>query len=40
MLDDPILKNYDVLCIDRKNKVLAKDVKNEINKTEIEAESK
>ena len=40
MLDDNILKKYDVLCINRKNKELAKDVKDEINKKEIEAKSK
>ena len=40
MLDDNILKKYDVLCINRKNKELAKDIKDEINKKEIEAKSK
>jgi hypothetical protein len=37
---DLILKKYDVLCINRKNKELAKDIKDEINKKEIEAKSK
>ena len=32
---DNILKKYDVLCINRKNKDLAKDIKDEINKKEI-----
>ncbi len=40
MLDDNILKKYDVLCINRKNKELAKDIKDEINKKEIEAKNK
>ena len=40
MLEDLILKNYDILCINRKNKELVKDVKDEINKKEIEAKSK
>jgi len=40
MLDDNILKKYDVLCINRKNKELAKDVKDEITKKEIEAKNK
>lgn len=40
MFDDNILKKYDVLCINRKNKELAKDIKDEINKKEIEAKSK
>jgi len=40
MAQDLILKHYDVLCINRKNKELAKDVKDEINKKEIEAKSK
>jgi len=40
MLEDDILKYYEVLCINRKNKKLAKDVKEEINKYEIEARSK
>ena len=34
MLEDNILKKYDVLCINRKNKELAKDIKDEINKKE------
>jgi len=33
--EDNILKHYDVMCINRKNKELAKDVKDEINKQEI-----
>jgi hypothetical protein len=40
MAEDNILKKYDVLCVNRKNKELAKDVKDEINKKEIEAKSK
>lgn len=40
MSEDLILKQYDVLCINRKNKELAKDVKDEINKAEIVAKSK
>ena len=40
MFEDNILKKYDVLCINRKNKELAKDIKDEINKKEIEAKSK
>jgi len=39
MLDDNILKKYDVLCINRKNKKLAKDIKDEINKKELIAKS-
>jgi hypothetical protein len=38
--EDNILKKYDVLCINRKNKELAKDIKDEINKKEIEALNK
>ena len=34
MKEDNILKHYDVLCINRKNKELAKDIKDEINKQE------
>jgi hypothetical protein len=37
MLEDNILKKYDVLCINRKNKELAKDIKDEINKKELVA---
>ncbi len=40
MKQDLILKKYDVMCINRKNNDLAKDVKDEINKKEIEAKSK
>jgi hypothetical protein len=39
MLEDNILKKYDVLCINRKNKELAKDIKDEINKKELIAKS-
>jgi hypothetical protein len=39
MLDDNILKKYDVLCINRKNKELAKDIKDEINKKELIAKA-
>jgi len=35
MKEDNILKDYDVMCINRKNKDLAKDIKDEINKQEI-----
>jgi hypothetical protein len=34
MTEDNILKHYDVMCINRKNKNLVKDVKDEINKQE------
>ena len=34
MKEDDILKHYDILCINRKNKELAKDIKDEINKQE------
>jgi guanylate kinase len=40
MLEDNILKNYDILCINRKNKELAKDIKDEINKKEIKLKIK
>jgi site-specific DNA-methyltransferase (adenine-specific) len=40
MKEDGILKHYDVLCINRKNKELAKDVKDEINKQETIAREK
>jgi len=40
IMEDNILKKYDVLCINRKNKEIAKDIKDEINKKEIEAKSK
>lgn len=40
MLEDQVLKQYDVLCINRKNKELAKEIKDEINKAEIIAKSK
>ena len=39
MLEDNILKKYDVLCINRKNKELAKDIKDEINKKELIAKA-
>ena len=39
MIDDNILKKYDVLCINRKNKQLAKDIKDEINKKELIAKA-
>ena len=35
MLEDNILKKYDILCINRKNKELVKDIKDEINKREL-----
>ncbi len=37
MLEDKVLKKYDIMCINRKNTELAKDVKDEISKKEIEA---
>jgi len=40
MNEDLILKKYDVLCVNRKNKDIAKDIKDEIIKKEIEAKSK
>jgi len=40
MFEDNVLKKYDVLCINHKNKDLVKDIKDEINKKEIEAKSK
>ena len=39
MNDDNILQKYDVLCINHKNKKLAKDIKDEIAKAERIAES-
>src|SRR5437868_15369092 len=39
MTEDNILNKYDILCINRKNKELANDVKNDIIKKEIEARS-
>ena len=39
MTQDKIFKRYDVLCINRKNNELAKDVKEEINKYELIAKS-
>ena len=40
MLEDDILKQYDILCINRKNKKLAKDVSAEISKAEKIAKGK
>ena len=40
MEQDLILKKYDILCVNRKDKDLAKDIKDEINKKEKEAFSK
>ncbi len=40
MLENNILNKYDILCINRKNNTLAKEVKDEITKCEIEAKSK
>jgi len=40
MKEDLILKRYSILCINRNNKKLAKDVKDEITKAEIQAKSK
>ena len=39
MMEDGILKKYSVMCINRKNKELAKDVKDEIMKQELIAKS-
>jgi hypothetical protein len=39
MEEDIILKKYKILCINRKNKLLAKDVKEKINTCEIEAKN-
>jgi site-specific DNA-methyltransferase (adenine-specific) len=39
MLEDKILKNYNILCINRKNNDLAKDIKDEIIKQETIARS-
>jgi hypothetical protein len=39
IFEDNILKKYDVLCINRKNKELAKDIKDEINKRELVAKA-
>ena len=39
MLDDNVLKNYNVLCINRKNKELAKDIKDDIAKQETIAKA-
>ena len=40
MKEDKILSKYKILCVNRKNKKLAKDVKEEINKQEIIATEK
>ena len=40
MKEDNVLKYYEVLCINRKNKDLAKDIKDEINNKEKEAFNK
>ena len=40
MLEDPILTNYDIICINSNNKDLVKDIKNDITKKEIEAKGK
>lgn len=40
MLEDKILKHYNVMCINRQNNDLAKDIKNEIIKQEIITKSK
>lgn len=40
MKEDKILSKYKILCVNRKNKKLAKDVKEEINKQEIIAREK
>ena len=40
MEQDLILKKYDILCVNRKDKDLAKDIKDEIDKKEKEALSK
>jgi hypothetical protein len=35
MLEDNVLKNYNIMCINRQNNELVKDIKDEINKQEI-----
>lgn len=40
MKEDNVLKHYEVLCINRKNKDLAKDIKDDINNKEKEAFNK
>jgi hypothetical protein len=40
MLEDRILKNYNIMCINRQNDDLAKDIKDEILKEEIITKSK
>ena len=40
MKEDKILKKYDVLCINRKNNELAKEINDDINKKENEAKNK
>jgi hypothetical protein len=35
MEEDDVLKDYDIMCINRKNKNLPRDIKDEINKQEI-----
>ena len=40
MKDNMVLKNYKVMCINRKNKEMAKDIKDEISKQELIAKSK
>lgn len=40
MLEDLILKKYDIMCVNRNNKVLAKAIKDDITKKEIEAKAK
>jgi len=39
MLEDNVLKRYEIMCINRKNKELAKDIKDEIDKKEKEAKN-
>ena len=39
MLEDKILKNYNIMCINRQNNDIAKDIKDEILKQEIIAKS-
>jgi adenine-specific DNA-methyltransferase len=40
MKDNMVLKNYKIMCINRKNKEMAKDIKDEITKQELIAKSK
>ena len=39
MLEDKVFKNYNIMCINRQNNDLARDIKDEIFKQEIVAKS-